>query len=156
MRSSAPSRVRGPLVEDPVAAAGVVGDRVGQAEAADQVEGGLHELADARPRLVGAEQLDGHPVGLAADLLLERRRRRRAAPASVRAATHSSRAAVNTGDGEVVAEHLQHGAGALRGRSGSSAAAARELGAAHLGQVLDGGDHQVVLGREVVQLGARG
>ena len=75
----------GPLVEDPVAAAGVVGDRVGQAEAADQVEGGLHELAHARPRLVGAEQLDGQPVGLAADPLLQRRdggqqRRRRCAP----------------------------------------------------------------------------
>ena len=42
-----------------LAARGVVGDRVGQAEPADQVEGGLHELADPGPRLVDAEQLDG-------------------------------------------------------------------------------------------------
>ena len=109
----AASRVCGPLVEDPAAAAGVVGDGVGQAEAAHQVEGGLDQLAHAGPRLVGAEQLDGEPVGLAADPLLERRDGGEQG-SSVRAATHSSRAAVKTGRGEVVAEHLQHRAGAAR------------------------------------------
>jgi hypothetical protein len=57
------------------------------------------------------------------------------------------------GRGEVVAEHLDD-------RAGAPAAArqvghrARELRAAALGEVLDGGHDEVVLGREVVQLRA--
>ena len=71
---------------------------------------------------------------------------------SVRAATQSSRAAMKTGAGEVVGEHLQHGAGApLAGRQ--ARAASRSSCAAQLAEVLDGGEDQVVLGREVVQLG---
>ena len=54
---------------------------------------------------------------------------------------------------EVVAEHPQHVAGAV-GPVGQAGGRGRELGAADLGQVLDGRDHQVVLGREVVQLGS--
>ena len=64
-----------PLVEDPAAAGAVVADGVGQPEAADQVEGGLDELAGAGAGLVDAEQLDGVPVHLAAEPLLERRDR---------------------------------------------------------------------------------
>ena len=103
----------GPLVEDPGAPAGVVADRVGEAEAADQVEGGLDELADPGPRLVGAEQLDGEPVHLAADPLLQR-------------ADRGQQGGVGAGRdpqlegggedraGEVVGEHLQHRPGASR------------------------------------------
>ena len=142
------------LVEDPAAAGGVVGDRVGQPEAADQVEGGLHQLAHAGPRLVDAEQLDGEPVRLAADPLLERRRPPRSRAASVRAATQSSSAAVNTGEVKWSAS-ISSTARVRRRPVGSSAAAAGELLAADLGEVLDGGEDQVVLGREVVQLGPR-
>ena len=46
---------------------------VGQAEAADQVEGGLDQLAHAGLGLVGAERVDDEAVGLAAHALLERR-----------------------------------------------------------------------------------
>ena len=63
---------RGPLVEDPATPARVVGDGAGEAEPADQVEGGLHQLAHTGLRLVGAEQLDGEPVRLPPDPLLER------------------------------------------------------------------------------------
>ena len=142
-----------PLVEDPAAPAGVVGDGVGQAEPADQVEGGLHQLADAGPGLVGAEQLDGEPVRLAAHPLLERRDLGEQRLVGARRDPQLERGGEDR-RGEVVAEHLQHRPGAPRRRSGSSAAAAAELGSADLGEVLDGGDDQVVLGREVVQLGA--
>ena len=54
--------------------------------------------------------------------------------------------------GEVVAEHPQDRPRALR-PGGQLAGGGRELGPPHLGQVLDRGDDQVVLGREVVQLG---
>ena len=72
---------------------------------------------------------------------------------SVRAATQSSRAAVKTGEvkwspSTCSTARVRFGPGrqVLRRR--------RELGAADLGHVLDGGDHEVLLGREVVQLGA--
>jgi hypothetical protein len=55
--------------------------------------------------------------------------------------------------GEVVGEHLEHGTGPSRpGRQGRGGGG--QLGPAHLGQVLDRGHDEVVLGREVVQLGA--
>ena len=45
---------------------GVVGEEVGQAQAACHVEHALDGLADAGAGLVDAEQVDGYPVGLAA------------------------------------------------------------------------------------------
>ena len=153
--SSVRSRVRGPLVEDPAPAAGVVGDGGGQAEAAHQVEGRLHELADAGPGLVDAERLDREPVGLAADPLLERRDRGQqglvgaGGDPQLEGRGEDRRA-------EVVAEHPQHRPGPAGARAGTAPSAAAELGAAQLGEVLDRGDDQVVLGREVVELGARG
>ncbi len=112
-RSSASSRVLRPLVEDPGPAAPVVGDRVGQPEPADQVEGGLHQLAHAGPRLVGAEQLDGHPVRLAADLLLQRRDLGQQGRVGAGRHPELERGGEDR-RGEVVAEHLQHRAGPLR------------------------------------------
>ena len=122
----------------------------GQAEPADQVEGGLDELAHAGPGLVGAEQVDGHPVGLATDLLLQRGHGGRRV-ASVRAATHSSSAAMKTGDAKW-SPSIRSTSRVRCGAVGYGGGSGRELGAADLGQVLDRGDHQVVLGREVVQL----
>ena len=78
-------------------AGAVVAQRGGEAEAAQEVEGGLHERACARAGLVDPEQLHGLPVGLATDAPLQRRDRR-CSSASVRAATHSSSAAKNTGE----------------------------------------------------------
>ena len=142
----------GPAVEDPPAAPGVVGDRGREAEAADQVEGRLHELAHARLLLVGAEQLDGQPVGLAPDALLERRDGGEQGGVGAGRDPELERGGEHRA-GEVVAEHLQHRTRTprtLRQRP----CGGRQLGAAHLGQVLDRGHHQVVLGREVVQLRA--
>ncbi len=57
--------------------------------------------------------------------------------------------------GEVVGEHLQHRAGPpLPG--GEPFGGSGQVRAPDVGQVLDGGHDQVVLGREVVQLGAPG
>ena len=88
---------------------------------------------------------------LAADLQLQRRDLGQ--EGGVGAGRHPE---LESGDedrrGEVVAEHLQDRAGPLR--SGRQVLRRRrELGTPHLGHVQDGGDHEVLLGREVVQLG---
>ena len=98
-----------------------------------------------------SEGFDGDPVGLATDPLLEaydggvqRLVGPRGDPQLQRRGEHRA--------GEVVGEHLEHGprtplAGRQRGGR------LTQLLAASLGQVLDGRDHEVVLRREVVQLG---
>ena len=130
----------------------VVGDGVGQAQAADQVQGGLHELAHAGAGLVGAEQVDGHPVRLAADLLLERRDLGQQRFVGARGHPQLQRGGEHR-RGEVVAQHRQHRAGAA-GAGGQPLGRGGQLGAADLGDVLHRGHHEVLLGREVVQLGA--
>ena len=140
--------------EDAVAAGGVVGDRVRQPEPAHEVERRLHQLAHARPALVHAERLDRDAVRLAAHPLLEGYDGRvqrlvgaRGDPQLEGGGEHRA--------GEVVREHLEHRAGAplaLR----QMARRLAQLLAASLGQVLDRREHEVVLGREVVQLRARG
>ena len=72
---------------------------------------------------------------------------------SVRAATQSSSAAVKTGEVKW-SPSICRTARVRLGPVGSCAGSGGELGAPHLGQVLDRGDDQVVLGREVVQLRA--
>ena len=67
--------------------------RVGQAEAADQVEGGLHQLAYAGHRLVHAERLDESAGGWPDRVLRSSSTTASCSAASLRAATHSSRAA---------------------------------------------------------------
>ena len=141
-----------PLVEDPTPTSGVVAEGAGQAEAAHQVQGGLDQLAYAGLRLVGAQQLDRHRVGLATDEPLERRDRLEQGLVGAGGHPELERRGEHR-PGEVVAEHLDDRAGALL--------AARQLGrpggqllAAPLGQVGHRGDDEVVLGREVVQLGA--
>ncbi len=140
----------GPVVEDATAPAGVVGDGVGEPEAAHEVEGGLDELAHPGAGLVGAERLDGEPVGLAADAQLERRDRGVQRLVGPRRHPELERGGED-GRAEVVAQHGEDRTRttppARQGRDGG-----RELGAADLGEVLDGGDDEVVLGREVVQL----
>jgi hypothetical protein len=84
-----------PAVDDAAAAGAVVGQQVGQSELAGEFERRLDRLAHAGPGLVGAEQLDGDPVRLAADALLERGDLLRSC-ASDAAATQSSRAARNS------------------------------------------------------------
>ena len=103
--------------------------------------------------LVDAERLDGAAVGRPADAALEVGDRPGAATASVRAATQSSTAARNSGLGEQVGQHLQHRPRARRA-GGQRLGARDHLVVADRGQVVDGREHQVVLGREVVQLGA--
>ncbi len=61
----------GPLLDHPFPAGGVVGEEVGEAQAAGHVEEALHGLADAGAGLVGAEQLHGDAVGLPADAGLQ-------------------------------------------------------------------------------------
>ena len=70
--------------------------RLATPEPAQQVEGGLHGLADAGTALVDAEQRDGQPVHLAATRASSGTRASRSS-GSVRAATHSSSAATKSG-----------------------------------------------------------
>lgn len=53
-----------PGVQQGGAAGRVVVEQVGHAEPAEQVEGGLHRLADPGAALVHVEQRDGEPVHL--------------------------------------------------------------------------------------------
>ena len=70
---------------------------------------------------------------------------------SVRAATQSSSAAVKTGEVKW-SPSIRRTARVRFGPVGQPAGSGRELGAPHLGEVLDRRDDQVVLRREVVQL----
>ena len=72
---------------------------------------------------------------------------------SVRAATHSSSAAAKTGE-EKWSPSISTTARVRRPPAGSCATAPASSAPAQLGEVLDGGDDEVVLGREVVQLRA--
>lgn len=56
-----------PLCHDPLPPSGVVGQYVGQAEAAGHVEEALDGFAYAWPCLVGLQESDRDAVGLAAD-----------------------------------------------------------------------------------------
>ena len=142
-----------PLVEDAAATGAVVADGVGQPEPADQVESGLDELARRRGatrRRRAARRCAGAPRGRGA---APAARRPRAAAASVRAATQSSSAAVNTGPVKW-SSSIASTARVRRRPVGRPAAAASSSAPAHLAEVGDRRDHQVVLGREVVQLRA--
>ena len=72
---------------------------------------------------------------------------------SVRAATHSSSAAVKTGEVKWSASTART-ARVRRGPAGRLPTRGRQLGTPQVGEVLDRGQDQVVLGREVVQLSA--
>ena len=119
-RSATEGRLEGvgPVVEDAVAAGDVVGDEVGQAEAAHEVEGGLHQLAVARQRLVDAERVDGGAVGGATDPGLEVGHR--LAQGGVGARGHPElRGRDEERAGEQLGQHPEHGAGAAAaGRAG--------------------------------------
>ena len=144
-RSAQASRMR-------FAAPAIVTDRVREPEPADEVEGRLDQLPGSGPGLVHAQQVDGQAVHLPADALLER-------------ADRGQQLGVGAGRdpqlegggedraGEVLRQDPQHRPGASRSgrqRRGSGP----ELGPTSVTQVLDRGQHQGVLGREVVQLGA--
>ena len=147
------SRVSAQVSRMRTAAAGVVGDGVGQAEAAHQVEGRLHQLAVRRAR-TRRRRAARRSAGGSRDRPAARAARPRpAGSASVRAATQSSSAALKTGEAKwspsICSTARVRRAPARQRRRGGG-----QLGAALLGEVLDGGDDQGVLGREVVQLRA--
>src|SRR4051812_45227560 len=68
-RSGMKGRVEdgGPLGEEAGAAGGVVGEKGGQAQAADEIEGRLDDFAGSRTGLVDAEGFEGQAVGLPAE-----------------------------------------------------------------------------------------
>jgi hypothetical protein len=92
-------------------------------------------------------------VGLASDPLLERHHG--LAQGLVGAGGHPQlQGCGEDGRGEVVGQQLEHRTRATPAARQAPLRGSRELSPAHLGDVLNGRDDQVVLGREVVQLGA--
>ena len=155
-RSSSPVEHVGPLAQDPATARRVVGDGGGQAEAAHEVEGRLHQLAHARPRLVDARARSTVSRCVSRPTRCSSGPTAASSASSVRAATHSSSAAAKTGEAKWSPSISDHRAESRAPPAAEAPArtALGELGAAALGEVLDGRHDEVVLGREVVQLRA--